>query len=336
LYGLADASDLNKDARGMNKSFDQQSPSDAPPRREPLPWEEPKPALDDPRAPERVRDLLASPTYRQADKDLEFLDSDDTRGVRLQIDYLKPELELRNRGVEHTIVVFGSTRIREPAAAQRRVDELRELVRAAPGDEELQRLLEIAQRLNARSRYYDVARELGRLVGQCRSGGFDCRLLLMTGGGPGVMEAANRGTHDVGAPSIGLNISLPREQFPNPYMSPELCFRFHYFAMRKLHFLLRARALVAFPGGYGTLDEVFETLTLVQTRTIPPVPVVLVGEQYWRRAVDLDFLVDEGMIEREDRELFWFAESAEDIWRSILAWHERRGTPLLSPCAPQP
>ena len=320
----------------MSKPFDRLSPSEAPPRREPLPWEAPKPAVDDPQAPERVRELLASPTYRQADKDLEFLDSDDTRGVRLQIDYLKPELELRSRGVEHTIVVFGSTRIREPAAAERRVRELEQLVRAAPDDEELERLLAIAERLHAKSRYYEVARELGRLVGQCRSDRFDCRLLLMTGGGPGIMEAANRGTHDVGAPSVGLNISLPREQFPNPYMSPELCFRFHYFAMRKLHFLLRARALVAFPGGYGTLDEVFETLTLVQTRTIPPVPVILVGEEYWRRVVDFDFLVDEGVIEREDRELFWFAESAEDIWRSILAWHQQRGSPLLSPCAPQP
>jgi uncharacterized protein (TIGR00730 family) len=318
----------------MSKPVDRVSPSEAPPRREPLPWEEPKPALDDPHAPERVRELLASPTYRQADKDLEFLDSEDTRGVRLQIDYLKPELELRRRGVEHTIVVFGSTRIREPIAAGRRVRELQELLRAAPDDIELERLLAIAERLQAKSRYYDVARELGRLVGECRSDDFDCRLLLMTGGGPGMMEAANRGAYDVGAPSIGLNIALPREQFPNPYMSTELCFRFHYFAMRKLHFLLRARALVAFPGGYGTLDEVFETLTLVQTRTIPPVPVVLVGEQYWRRAVDFDFLVDEGVIEREDRELFWFAESAEDVWQSILAWHERRGSPLLTPCGP--
>jgi uncharacterized protein (TIGR00730 family) len=320
----------------MSKPFDRMSTSEAPPRREPLPWEEPKPAVDDPQAPERVRELLASPTYRQADKDLEFLDGDDTRGVRLQIDYLKPELELRKRGVEHTIVVFGSTRIREPAAAGRRVRELQALLRAAPGDTELERLLAIAERLHAKSRYYDVARELGRLAGERRSDSSDSRLLLMTGGGPGIMEAANRGAQEVGAPSIGLNISLPREQFPNPYMSPELCFRFHYFAMRKLHFLLRARALVAFPGGYGTLDEVFETLTLVQTRTIPPVPVVLVGEEYWRRAVDFDFLVDEGAIEREDRELFWFAESAEEIWRSILAWHEQRGSPLLSPCVPQP
>ena len=315
---------------------DGQGPSETLPRREPLPWEEPKSALDDPGAPERVRTLLASPTYRQADKDLEFLDSDDTRGVRLLIDYLKPELTLRQRGVEHTIVVFGSTRIREPAAAERRVRRLEEQLEATPDDQELTRRLEIARRLREKSRYYDVARELGRLVGQCRSDGFDCRLLVMTGGGPGIMEAANRGAYDVGAASAGLNITLPREQFPNPYMSADLCFRFHYFAMRKLHFLLRARALVAFPGGYGTFDEVFETLTLVQTRTIQPVPVVLVGEEYWRRAVDFDFLVDEGVIEREDRELFWFAESAEEVWRSILAWHERQGSPLLTPCAPPP
>jgi len=320
----------------MSSPPDSQDPSETLPRREPLPWEEPKSALDDPGAPERVRQLLASPTYRQADKDLEFLDSDDTRGVRLQIDYLKPELTLRRHGVEHTIVVFGSTRIREPAAAGRRVQWLERQLEAAPGDPELTRLLGIAERLRAKSHYYDVARELGRLVGNCRTEDIDCRLLVMTGGGPGIMEAANRGAYDVGAASAGLNITLPREQFPNPYMSADLCFRFHYFAMRKLHFLLRARALVAFPGGYGTFDEVFETLTLVQTRTIQPVPVVLVGEDYWRRAVDFDFLVDEGVIEREDRELFWFAESAEEIWRSILEWHEQHGAPLLTPCAPAP
>jgi hypothetical protein len=318
----------------MADSFDRPKPGAAP-RREPLPWEEPKSAEDDPQAPERVRELLASPTYRQADRDIDFLNDAETRGVRLQIDYLKAELELRRRGVEHTIVVFGSTRIREPAAAERRVRALRERLAGAPGDTDLEHQLAVAERLLARSHYYDVARELGRLVGACRSGGGDCRLLLMTGGGPGIMEGANRGSYDVGAPSIGLNIALPHEQFPNPYISPDLCFRFHYFAMRKLHFLLRARALVAFPGGYGTLDELFETLTLVQSRTIPPVPVVLVGERYWRQAVDIDFLVEEGAIEREDRDLFWYAESADDIWKSILAWHERRGVPLVTPiCGP--
>jgi hypothetical protein len=314
--------------------FDHPKPGAAP-RREPLPWEEPKSAEDDPQAPERVRELLASPTYRQADRDIDFIDDEETRGVRLQIDYSKAELELRRRGVEHTIVVFGSTRIREPGAAARRVHALRERLAAAPSDTELERQLAVAERLLARSHYYDIARDFGRLVGSCRGGSTDCRLLLMTGGGPGIMEAANRGAHDVGAPSIGLNIALPHEQFPNPYISPDLCFRFHYFAMRKLHFLLRARALVAFPGGYGTFDELFETLTLVQSRTIAPVPIVLVGESYWRRAVDMDFLVEEGVVEREDRDLFWYAESADDIWQSILAWHERRGAPLVTPiCAP--
>jgi hypothetical protein len=152
----------------------------------------------------------------------------------------------------------------------------------------------------------------------------------MTGGGPGIMEAANRGAHDVGAPSAGFNVSLPHEQFPNPYITPELCLRFRYFALRKLHFALRARALVVFPGGFGTMDELFEILELSQTRKMPPVPVVLVGEEYWRRAFDPDFLLSEGVIDPEDRDLFWFAESADDIWSGILRWHAMQGTPFLS------
>ncbi|HXY05341.1 MAG TPA: LOG family protein, partial [Burkholderiaceae bacterium] len=163
---------------------------------------------------------------------------------------------------------------------------------------------------------------------QAGSGPNDTRVMVVTGGGPGIMEAANRGAFDVGAKSIGLNIALPHEQYPNPYITPELCLRFHYFALRKLHFVLRARALVAFPGGYGTFDELFETLTLIQTRKIEPVPVVLVGEDYWRRAFDVDFLVDEGVIASEDREMFWYAETAEQIWDGILQWHESNGTPL--------
>jgi len=307
----------------------------APSRREPLPWQEPKPAEDDPGAPERVRRLLASPSYRRADSDTDFLNSDATRGVRLQIDYLKTELSLLERGVEHTIVVFGSTRIREPAAAERLVAAARDELASAPADAERQRRLAVAERLLEKSRYYDVAREFGRLVGGCRSAVSDCRVLLMTGGGPGIMEAANRGAFDIEAPSIGLNIALPHEQYPNPYLAPDLCFQFHYFSTRKLHFLQRARALVAFPGGYGTFDEVFETLTLVQSGTIAPVPVILVGESYWRRAVDFDFLVAEGVIDAEDRDLFWFAESAPEIWESIVGWNERNGTPLLMPsCGP--
>jgi len=300
-------------------------------RREPLPEQAPKPAEEDPHAPIHLRLVLESPSYRQADRDVAFLALDETRGVRLQIDYMKPELLLRRHGVEHTIVVFGSTRLREPEAARRRVAILRAEAEKHPGDADTARRLTAAERVLSRSHHYDTARELGRLIGSAGGGPTDSRVIVATGGGPGTMEAANRGAFDVGAESIGLNITLPHEQYPNPYVTPELCFRFHYFAIRKLHFLLRARALVAFPGGYGTLDELFETLTLIQTRTIRPVPVVLVGEAYWRRAIDVDFLVDEGTIDPEDRDLFWYAETAQEVWDGILRWHEANGTPLFPP-----
>jgi len=299
-------------------------------RREPLPWHRPKPPEDDPDAPQRVAAILASPSYRLADQDVDFLNRHDTRGLRLQVDYLKPELLLEQHGIAHTIIVFGSTRIPEPAAAQRKVDQLRRALAEKPSDRERQHRLAIAQRILARSRYYDVARELGRLVGGASQGPTDSRVVIMTGGGPGIMEAANRGSYDVGAKSVGLNINLPHEQYPNPYITPELCVRFHYFALRKLHFLMRARALIAFPGGYGTFDELFETLTLVQTRKIKPLPMILVGEEYWRQAVNIDFLIDEGMIDAEDRDLFWFAETAQEIWDGILHWYEASGEPLFA------
>ena len=298
-------------------------------RQRPLPDQRPKPAAEDPAAPLRVHAILDSPSYRIADQDPDFLGLDDTRGLRLHVDYLKPELLLREHGIRHTIVVFGGTRIHEPAAAQTELDACRAALAIAPDDPDLVRQLMVAERRAAKAHYYDVARELGALVGCSGEGPQDCRVVVMTGGGPGIMEAANRGAFDIGAKSVGLNISLPREQYPNPYITPELCFRFHYFALRKLHFLQRARALVAFPGGYGTFDELFETLTLVQTRKIRPVPVVLVGESYWRRAVDFDFLVDEGVIDPEDRDLFWFAETAQEIWDGIQRWHEANGGSLF-------
>jgi uncharacterized protein (TIGR00730 family) len=278
-----------------------------------------------------VQAILDSPAYRQADQDPAFLSTYEARGVRLQIDYLKTELLLEQHQVRHTIVVLGGTRIPEPAAARRRAEALRQELAGNPGDDRLRRRLSVAERLLITSHYYDVAREFGRLVGGAAEGSPDGRLLIMTGGGPGIMEAANRGAFDAGAISAGLNITLPHEQYPNPYVTPDLCFRFHYFAVRKLHLLLRARALVAFPGGYGTFDELFETLTLIQTRTIRPIPVVLVGEQYWRRAFDVDFLMREGTIDPEDRELFCYAETAQDIWDTILAWHRANGTPLFPP-----
>jgi uncharacterized protein (TIGR00730 family) len=297
-------------------------------RREPLPWHQPKSAEEDPEALSRVRAILQSPSYRRADQDTEFLDRDDVRSVRLQIDYLKPELLLEQHRIRHTIVVFGSTRICEPAAAQRKVEALRAALASDSDSEELRQRLATAERILAKSPYYEIAREFGRLVGTFNRESHGPGTVIMTGGGPGMMEAANRGAFDAGAKSVGLNISLPHEQYPNPYVTPQLCFNFHYFALRKLHFLLRARALVAFPGGYGTLDELFEVLTLIQTRKIKPIPVVLVGKAYWRRAVDLDFMVDEGVIDPEDRELFWFAETAGEIWESILHWHRVSGEPL--------
>jgi uncharacterized protein (TIGR00730 family) len=250
-------------------------------RRKPLPGQQRSRGL---------RALLSSPTYRAAEDDVAFLKRDDMRGVRLLLEYLKVESTLERAGIEHTILVLGSTRI------------------------------------TARSPWYRMARELGRIVGR---EGKRRRGAIVTGGGPGIMEAVNRGAHDVGARSIGLNISLPRVQYPNRYVTPELCFQFRYFALRKMHFLLRAHALVAFPGGFGTFDELFETLTLVQTRKIEPLPIVLVGETYWRRAFDIDFLLAEGMIDPEDRELFWYAETAADIWRGIQRWYRLAGEPVF-------
>ncbi len=300
-------------------------------RHEALPGQQPKSAEDDSRAPAALQAILASASYREADEDVHFLQDDATRGVRLQLDFLKTETLLEAHEVAHTIVVFGSTRIPEPQAARRARESCARALGASPNDQNLQRRLAIARRIEEKSRYYEIAREFGRIVGAAGENTTGGRIMIMTGGGPGVMEAANRGAHDVGAKSIGLNITLPKEQYPNPYVAPELCFRLRYFAMRKLHFLLRARALVAFPGGYGTMDELFEVLSLAQTRKIAPVPVIMVGESYWRRAFDPEFLGDEGVIDPEDRDLFWFSESAKDIWRDILHWYEAAGRPLLAP-----
>jgi uncharacterized protein (TIGR00730 family) len=288
-------------------------------RRQPLPSHRPK----SPDEASRIRAILASPSYVPAEQDVAFLARDEARGVRLQLEYLKAETLLHEHDIRDTVVVYGGTRIAEPAAARRSVEALRQALETDPRNAVLIRKLAVAERILAKSRYYEVAREFGRLVGNSRhSDGSRSTLVMMTGGGPGVMEAANRGAFEVGAKSIGLNITLPHEQYPNPYITPELCFQFHYFALRKMHFLMRAKALVAFPGGFGTLDELFDVLTLVQTRKIKPVPIVLVGEEYWRRAIDVGFLADEGVIDDEDRELFWFAETANEIWSSILDWYD--------------
>lgn len=273
---------------------------------------------DDVHASERIEKLMASPSYRQADEDKAFLMRPEMCGVRLQLDFWKTEEILQRHGIEHTVVVYGSTRLVEPQAARERLG-LAE--RAVLSDATRARAVDTAKRLLDNSRFYSIAREFGRLVGSQRATALLPKLAVVTGGGPGIMEAANRGAFESGAPSIGLNISLPHEQRPNPYISPDLCFKLHYFAIRKMHLLERAKAAVFFPGGYGTCDELFEVLTLLQTGKIAPLPVVLVGERYWRRAIDFDFLVDEGTIAPNDVDLFAYAESADEIWEAISAWH---------------
>ncbi|WP_456451350.1 LOG family protein [Hydrogenimonas sp.] len=293
-----------------------------------LPWQHPKPKSEDPKAEKLVKRLMASPSYRLAEEDPDFLRSHETRGVRLELDYMKAELAMDRLDVQHTIVVFGSARIKERKTALEEVREIEKKLETRPDDLELLARFRHAERMVEMSTYYDDARHFGRLVGQSGTGPEDNRVILMTGGGPGIMEAANRGAHDVGAKSIGLNINLPHEQFPNPYISPELCFQFHYFAIRKLHFMLRAQALVAYPGGFGTLDELFEILTLVQTRKNPAIPVVLVGRRYWERIINFDVLAEEGMISPEDLKIFEVVENAEEAWRHIIGWHTKHKTHL--------
>lgn len=318
-----------KEAKGKKFVLEDNGSFSPPERKQPLPWSAPKPREEDPDAPERVRRILENPSYRRADQDLDLLKRDELRPTRLELEFLKTELAFEEFGIRGAIVVFGGTRIIEPAAARRKVERARKALAQHPRIPELEHRLEVAERLLAKSPYYDVARDLGRIVGRAANNPEDCRLVIVTGGGPGLMEAANRGAYDVGAKSVGLNISLPLEQFPNPYITPELCFQFRYFGLRKMHFLLRARAMVAFPGGYGTLDEVFETLCLIQTRKIKPVPVILVGEKYWRRAFDVDFLAAEGTIDPEDAELFSYAETADQIWKVITDWYEHSAEGLF-------
>ena len=294
-----------------------------------LPWQTPKLRSEDPKAWSLIKKLLESPNYRLAEEDTEFLQSEKTRGIRLELDYLKAELKMKELGIEHTIVVFGSARIMEQKTAIKKLKSIQKKVEQNPTDKELLHQLLVAERMVEKSKYYDDAREFGRLVGKSGKGPEDCRVVIMTGGGPGIMEAANRGAYDVGAKSIGLNIDLPHEQYPNPYISPELCFRFHYFAIRKLHFLHRAKALVIYPGGFGTFDELFETLTLIQTQKTEPIPVVLIGKDYWQKAVNFDFLKDEGVIDCYDLEIFEIKENAAQAWEHILNWHKKKRKPLF-------
>jgi len=294
-----------------------------------LPWEHPKLQEEDPRSIELVKTIMNSPTYTIAEKDVQFLSSYEARGIRLELDYLKVELKMNEYGIESTIVVFGSARIVERSTAMKKLYQVEELIEKDPSNQKNLNELYVAERMVEKSIYYDDARKFGQLVGASGDAVEDCRVTLMTGGGPGIMEAANRGAYDVGAKSIGLNIKLPHEQYPNPYITPDLCFLFHYFAIRKLHFLNRAKALVVYPGGFGTFDELFETLTLIQTGKTDEMPVVLIGKKYWQKAINFEFLKEEGVIAPDDVNIFHYADNAQEAWDYILRWHEDKGTPLF-------
>ena len=248
-----------------------------------------------------------NPAYRLAFQDMDFLLREDLRPVRFQLELLKPELILEEANIASTFVMYGSARIPEPAKAEA-------LLELAQGEDAIR----IAESLVAKSKYYDVAYELAQLASAFpRDEAGKRHFVVCSGGGPSIMEAANRGAAEAGHESIGLNIVLPHEQAPNPYVTPSLSMQFHYFALRKMHFLLHARALAAFPGGFGTFDELFELLTLIQTGKIKPIPVLLFGRAFWNRVVNFDALVEEGVISARDLDIFTFVETAEEAWAVV-------------------
>ena len=255
-----------------------------------------------------------SASYKMAFQDPEFLLRDELRPVRLQLEVLKPELILQEQHIESTVVVFGSARLSDPETAESKLVSAQAEYAKNNDDPLLAKKVDLARKALETSRYYDEARKLGHLISI--NTGKD-KLVVVTGGGPGIMEAANRGAHEAGIPSIGMNITLPHEQAPNEYITPDLNFQFHYFAIRKMHLLMRAKSLVAFPGGFGTLDELFETLTLIQTGKVQPIPVLLFGQAFWERIINFEALVEEGTILAEDLDLFVYVETAEEAWKII-------------------
>jgi uncharacterized protein (TIGR00730 family) len=258
------------------------------------------------------------PAYRLAFQDMDFLLREDLRPVRFQLELLKPELLLDEAGIESTFVFYGSARIPEPAKADA-------LVAAASTDYQKK----VAERLRDKAKYYDEARRLAQIVSRVAPNAEGKRqFVVCSGGGPSIMEAANRGAADEGCESVGLNITLRHEQMPNPYVTPSLSFQFHYFALRKMHFLLRARAIAVFPGGFGTFDEMFELLTLIQTGKISPLPIVLFGRDFWERVVNWEALAEEGVINADDLNLFRFVETAEEAWAYVSGYWSEKGETL--------
>jgi uncharacterized protein (TIGR00730 family) len=287
---------------------------------EPNAYAEPTLLLPENVAANRIA-ILESPSYLLAEIDVDFLKRKENRPLRMQLEMLKTETMLRDHQIEATVVVFGGTQIMPRDEADAVLHEAKLNLQKSPNDPQAKRALARAERIHAKTHFYDEVREFSRLVSEHQPANGRSKLVIMTGGGPGVMEAANRGAFEVGAKSIGLNIDLPHEQEPNPYITPDLCFQFHYFAMRKFHFVLRAAALVVFPGGYGTLDELFDTLCLRQTRRMQQIPVILYSREYWDSIINFQQLADEGVIDDEDLKLVSYAETPEQAWQIIANFH---------------
>ena len=260
--------------------------------------------------------ILNSEAYRRAHEDASLLQSDEMRGVRMLLEITKPEAILNELKIQSTVIVFGGVNVVSRESAQQRIDNAKDALESDPSSKRLKRELSRAERLMALSHFYEDARHFAKLVSS-QPADDGRRHVIVTGGGPGIMEAANRGAFDVGGRSIGLNITLPGEQHPNPYVTPELCFLFNYFSLRKFHFVMRSAGAVLFPGGFGTLDELFEVLTLRQTGMKRPMPIVLFGRDYWKRLIDFDFLADSGLIADDHLNLFSFTDSAEEAWSLI-------------------
>ncbi len=266
-----------------------------------------------------------SDTYKLAIEDPEFLKSDSCRGIRLHLEYLKPEEVLRNKRIVSTVVIFGSARLVSRQAAEAAIAAAKAHLAESPEAPEAQAELRKAEKQLENSKYYEMARQFAGIVStydQNASDGYE--LVVITGGGPGIMEAGNRGASEMGAYTVGLNITLPFEQKPNPYISPELNFRFHYFAIRKMHFMKRAAVLACFPGGFGTMDELFEALTLVQTNIVPRIPILLFGSEFWKSLINWDRFVEEGVISPEDLELITFCDSPWEGWNAIREFYHKK------------
>ncbi|MDR1959356.1 MAG: LOG family protein [Planctomycetaceae bacterium] len=280
--------------------------------------------------------LLNSASYVLAYNDFVFLNSADARPFRMQLEVVKPEQIMKAERIRSTVIVFGSARLVDSSVAQRMLDQANKNLESEPDNPAYKRDVKKARTLVEFAPYYDMARDFAQIVSRFnqqiapKDGYANHDFVICTGGGPGIMEAANRGAYDVGARSIGLNIKLPVEQYPNPYISNEFCFQFHYFGIRKLHFMLRAKALVVFPGGFGTFDELFEGLTLRQTHRMQQLPIILFAEDYWRKAVNFDYLVESGMIAEEDLDLFVFVKTPEEAWNAIMKYHKDHNDPIIT------